>query len=107
MLAEEGNDLARAFALAQAAREAAPNDASVADTLGWIFYKQKSYPAALALFEEAAEKLPGSAEVRYHLGLAQAAVGRKKEARASLQRALASGEGQTWAAGARRALGGL
>ena len=68
MIAEEGKDLPRAFLLASAAYEAAPGDPQVADTLGWVLYKQGAYPRAAALFSEAAEKLPTNAEVMYHLG---------------------------------------
>jgi tetratricopeptide (TPR) repeat protein len=88
MLAEEGKDLPRAFLLAQSARDAAPEDPQVADTLGWVLYKQGAYPRAAALFQEAAEKLPTNAEVLYHLGLAQAKLGKSKEARAALEKSL-------------------
>jgi Flp pilus assembly protein TadD len=90
MLAEEGpnKDLQRAQLLAQAARDAAPQDPQIADTLGWVFYKQGALPGAEALLREAAEKLPTNAEVLYHLGMAQAKLGRNDEARASLARSL-------------------
>ena len=71
MLAEKDEDLPRAFLLAQAARDEAPEDPQIADTLGWVLYKQGAYPRAEALFREAAEKLPDNPEVFYHLGLAQ------------------------------------
>jgi len=90
MLAEEGpnQDLQRAFLLAQAARDAAPQDPQIADTLGWVFYKQGAIPRAEALLREAAEKLPTNAEVLYHLGMAQAKLGRNDDARASLAKSL-------------------
>jgi putative PEP-CTERM system TPR-repeat lipoprotein len=90
MLAEEGQgqDLKRAALLAQAARDAAPQDPQIADTLGWVFYKQGAYPRAESLFREAAEKLPTNAEVVYHLGMAQAKIGRNDEARVSLTKSL-------------------
>ena len=90
MLAEDGpgQDLKRALLLAQAARDAAPQDPQVADTLGWVHYKQGAYPAAEALLREAAEKLPTNAEVLYHLGMAQAKMSRNDEARASLAKSL-------------------
>ena len=72
MIAEEGKDLGRAQLLASGAREAAPGDPQIADTLGWVMYKQGAYPGAEALLREAAEKLPTNAEVLYHLGMAQA-----------------------------------
>ena len=80
MLAEEGpdKDLPRALLLAQAARDAAPQDPQIADTLGWVLYKQGAYPRAEALLREAAEKLPTNAEVLYHLGMAQAKLGQER-----------------------------
>jgi Flp pilus assembly protein TadD len=90
LLAEEGpsQDLQRAFMLAQTARDAAPQDPQIADTLGWVSYKQGAIPRAEALLREAAEKLPTNAEVLYHLGMAQAKLGRNDEARASLAKSL-------------------
>jgi len=90
MLAEEGpgKDLQRAFLLAQGARDAAPQDPQIADTLGWVMYKQGAYPRAEQLLREAAEKLPTNAEVLYHLGMAQAKIGRNDDARASLSKSL-------------------
>ena len=90
MLAEEGpnKDLSRAALLAQSARDAAPQDPQIADTLGWVFYKQGAYPRAESLLREAAEKLPTNAEVVYHLGMAQAKMGKNDDARVSLSKSL-------------------
>ena len=88
MIAEEGKDLARAQLLASGAYEAAPGDPQIADTLGWVLYKQGAYPRAEALLREAAEKLPTNAEVLYHLGMAQAKLDKNAEARASLEKSL-------------------
>jgi putative PEP-CTERM system TPR-repeat lipoprotein len=90
MLTEDGpgQDLKRALLLAQSARDAAPQDPQIADTLGWVHYKQAAYPAAEALLREAVEKLPANAEVQYHLGMALAKLGRNEEARAALAKSL-------------------
>jgi len=90
MLQEEGpgQDLQRAQLLAQAARDAAPQDPQIADTLGWVLYKQGALPRAAQLLSEAAEKLPTNAEVLYHLGMVQAKLGRNEDARAALSRSL-------------------
>jgi Flp pilus assembly protein TadD len=90
MLAEDGpgQDLPRALLLAQSARDVAPKDPQVADTLGWVHYKKGAFPSAESLLREAAEKLPTNAEVLYHLGMAQAKLGKNAEARASLQKSL-------------------
>jgi tetratricopeptide (TPR) repeat protein len=109
MLAEDGpgQDLKRAMLLAQAARDAAPQDPQIADTLGWVHYKQGAYPAAEALLREAAEKLPTNPDVLYHLGMAQAKVGRNEEARASLAKSLELSANHAGAADARATLASL
>ncbi|MBI2879041.1 MAG: tetratricopeptide repeat protein, partial [Candidatus Rokubacteria bacterium] len=48
LLAEHGGDKERALQLAQMAKELAPEDASVSDTLGWILYQRGIYHRALA-----------------------------------------------------------
>jgi len=83
--------LDRAYELAQHARELLPFDPSAADTLGWICFKRGTYPTALALLKESAAKLPGEAEVQFHLGMADYMTGDETAARDALQRALQSG----------------
>jgi Tfp pilus assembly protein PilF len=90
MLADEGKDLERAQSLAQIARETAPEDPNVADTLGWVLYKQRAYLAALALFKESAAKLPDNPEIQLHLGLAQYKVGDTAGAQETLKKVLAA-----------------
>jgi len=109
MLAEEGpgKDIQRAYLLAQAARDAAPQDPQIADTLGWVLYKQAAYPRAESLLREAAEKLPTNAEVLYHLGMAQAKVGREADARVSLAKSLELSANHPGAAEARATLAAL
>jgi tetratricopeptide (TPR) repeat protein len=107
MLAEEGQDMRRAFVLAQAARDAAPEDPNIADTLGWILYKQGAYPRAEALLKEAAEKLPDNPEVLYHHGMALEKLGRTEEAKAALASSLEKGATFQGADVARTTLAGL
>src|SRR3972149_3076882 len=84
LLAEHGGDKERALQLAQMAKELAPEDASVSDTLGWILYQRGIYHRALALFKESAVGLPESPEVQYRVGLASLKVGDKDGARRAL-----------------------
>ena len=109
MLAEEGpgKDLSRAALLAQSARDAAPQDPQIADTLGWVFYKQGAYPRAESLLREASEKLPTNAEVVYHLGMAQAKMGKSDDARVSLSKSLELDANHPGAAEAKATLGSL
>lgn len=86
--AEHLNDLGKAHELAQRAREAMPNDPNVADTLGWILYRQGQFAWALTLLQESAARLGNHPEIQYHLGLAQYMTGAETAARATLARAL-------------------
>lgn len=70
----------KAFELAKRARAVAPNDPFIADTLGWIAYKQGKYAWAMSLLQESYSKLSGIQEVAYHLGSAHYALGNKRQA---------------------------
>jgi tetratricopeptide (TPR) repeat protein len=88
LYSEQGGDPEQALQLAQAAKEAAPDDPHVSDTLGWVLYKRGIYQRALALLKESATKLPDSAEVQFHLGMTHYKLGDKSAARQALSRAL-------------------
>ena len=87
-LADGGGNLDEALKFAQTAREAAPEDPNVADTLGWVFYRKELYDSALPLIAEAAGKAKGNPSVRYHYGMVLAKKGKQKEAAAELKAAL-------------------
>ena len=87
---QHGGDKDKALHLAQMAREADPEEPSIADTLGWILYKRGVYQRALSLFKESASKLPGSPEIQYHLGMGYLKVGDKDAARKALTLAVNS-----------------
>ena len=85
-------DLNEALSLAQLAKREMPNEANVADTLGWIYYKQGSFKAALTELEEAlnleqSSSTKQSAELFYHLALVKEALGEREEAQAFLKKA--------------------
>jgi len=86
--AQHGGNLDTAMALAQKARELAPDLVNTADTLGWIQYKKGLYASAVRLLEEAVTKAPGSGTYRYHLGMALVAVGQREKGRGHLEAAL-------------------
>ncbi len=90
LYSERGGDQEKALQLAQAAREAAPEDPQIADTLGRILYKRGVYQRAVALLQESADKLPGNPEVQYHLGMAAHKTGDKETARKALAAAVNS-----------------
>jgi tetratricopeptide (TPR) repeat protein len=58
------------------------------DTHAWVKYKRGEFAAALPMLEQAAEKVPQSAVIRYHLGMAQMRTGQLDQARENLELAL-------------------
>jgi len=87
-LADGGGNLDEALKFAQIAREAAPEDPSVGDTLGWVYYKKGLFETAYPLIADAAGKLKNNASIRYHHGMVLAKKGKNKEAAAELNAAL-------------------
>jgi tetratricopeptide (TPR) repeat protein len=87
-LSEGGGNLDEALKFAQIAREAAPEDPNVGDTLGWIFYKKGLIETAYPLISDAAVKSRNNAAIRYHHGMLLAKKGKNKEAAAELKAAL-------------------
>src|SRR3989475_12324592 len=84
LYSEHGGDKEKALQLAQTAKEVAPEDPSISDTLGWILYRRGVYLRALSLLQESAAKLPSNPEVQYHLGMAAYKTGDKETARKAL-----------------------
>jgi len=107
LYSEHGGNQEKALELAQRAKETAPDDPHVSDTLGWILYKRGVYQRALALFKESAAKLPDNAVVQYHLGLAYLQAGEKENARSALAAAVRSSRDFSGKEEARRTLAGL
>ena len=94
-LAEEGQDLEDALRFAQAAVRQAPDNAHVADTLGWVYLKKGQVNSAIPIFEKLVQRQPQNTGFRYHLGLAQLEKGDPEAARRSLLTALKSGSSET------------
>jgi tetratricopeptide (TPR) repeat protein len=86
--AEQFGKIDSAYDLAKRARDAAPTDAHIADTLGWIMFRKGDYRNALPLLEQSAAKLPDSPGIQYHLGLTQYMLGNEEAARTALQKAV-------------------
>jgi tetratricopeptide (TPR) repeat protein len=81
----------------QKARSVAAYQAYTAGTLGWILFKRGEYQRALSLLQESAEKMgaerfPGEAEERFHLGMAYYMLGQEDRARKAFNRALSLNE---------------
>lgn len=88
LLIEHGGNSDIALAHAQKAREIRPDDPTIADTLGWIYYKKNVPLRATNLLREAAEKLKNNPVVQYHYGMALALKGEHARARSVLSNAL-------------------
>ncbi|MDH3431628.1 MAG: PEP-CTERM system TPR-repeat protein PrsT [Gammaproteobacteria bacterium] len=79
----------RAIETAQRAHDAMPDNGAIVDTLGWIMVQRGSVEDGERLLREAVEMEGGRAEIRYHHAVALAKLGRKEEARSSLEQVLA------------------
>ena len=93
VLAIKGEDLERAIAYAEEAQRARPDDPTIADTVGFVYYRLDRHEAAIQQFNyalELAESMGGSIPtVNYHLGLALRSLGRGEEAVTAFEKALA------------------
>jgi tetratricopeptide (TPR) repeat protein len=83
----EGN-LDEALKFALVAKEKLPDDPSVMDTLGWIYYKKGLYGNAIQELSDSLEKVPDNPIVNYHLGAALFQNGEKAQAKTVLEKAL-------------------
>jgi Flp pilus assembly protein TadD len=83
---EEGNK--KGVTYAERAHELAPDRPEITDTLGWLLVQNGDTNRGLVLLQEAAVKAPHIPEIRYHMAVALAKVGRREEARKVLDRLL-------------------
>jgi tetratricopeptide (TPR) repeat protein len=92
--AESGKNLDRALDLAQDAKAALPDTATVADTLGWVLYKRGIPSAAISYLKEAVAISEGDIAAAgismHHLAQAYEADGDPDKARQTLRRAVAA-----------------
>jgi tetratricopeptide (TPR) repeat protein len=89
-LAEKLGRLDEAYAHALKAREVAPDNGSIADTLGWILFRRHEYVRALPVIQEAATKAPQEPEIQFHLAMAHYMMAQEEPARTAFTRSLAS-----------------
>ncbi len=88
LLAEEGSELDTALTLAQRAKQRAPNDPMISDTLGWIYIKKGLANNAVPIFNELTAKYPTVAVFHYHLAMAHSQRGDSAQAKRSIEAAL-------------------
>ncbi len=101
------NDLESATPLAAQAEKLDPQNPVIQDTCGWILCLKGKDEEAVAKLAKAKAGLPNLSEVRYHLGKALLKLGRREEARAELEQALAISKDFPEAADAALTLKGL
>jgi len=83
---DDEQSLRRAYTIAKKFRSSAVPHFK--DTLGWIHYKLGEYELATPLFEEAVEKLPNFALLRFHLGMSYKGENNNKRAIEELSKAM-------------------
>ena len=74
--------------VAERALKLSPNNASYADTLGWILVSKGQVESGLRYLREARLRSPDNPEIRFHLAYALSKTGRKEEAKEELGAAL-------------------
>ncbi len=85
----QGEDDAQVFALASKAREAYPQDAEVAATLGVLAYRRGDFTRATQLLNEALRQRPDEAEWQYYLGMTHYRLKQPAQSKPALQKAVA------------------
>jgi len=86
-LLSENNQPDEALKYAQQAKELAPDNPAVDDTLGWTYYQKALYPLAVSHLQSAVTR-EGTARRRYHLAMAYLKAGDTNRGRQSLETAL-------------------
>ena len=87
-LAVHLNSPREALPFARRAVAAAPESASILDTLGWVEYLAGNTAEAVRLLTEASRRAPGTAEIRLHAAIVSAAAGSWAETESHLKEAL-------------------
>ena len=82
---------AEALGIAQKAYTLAPHDAAINDTLGWILVKSGNADQGLTYLREAHSRASNNPEIRYHIAVALAKLGRNDEALAEIAAAFEAG----------------
>lgn len=87
-LADMNTHLTEARGMIQRAAEQRPNDGAIADSLGWVMYRQGQITDAVQTLERAVELDSEDSTINSHLGDAYWAAGRRVEAQYQWRRAL-------------------
>jgi len=87
LYSEHLGQLDTAYDLAKKAREIAPKEPHIAETLGWILFKRSEYGIALPLLQEAAAAEADNPGRQFQVGMALYMLGDDASARVALQKA--------------------
>jgi pentatricopeptide repeat protein len=104
---ELGTEDAKAYPMAQRAREVYPNDVEVAKALGKLAYRRNDMAYAARLLQEALRVRVNDADVMYHLALAQLGQKQEQAAKELFGRALQADPSHRLAGEAKKALAEL
>lgn len=88
-MVENGRDLDEAKTLILKAVEQQPENGAFVDSLGWVYFRQGAFEAALVFLERAATLEPSDAVIIDHLGDVYLELGREREAIYEWTKALA------------------
>lgn len=85
--ADAGTDLDRAQTFAERARQKAPTDPNIEDTLGLIYFKKDAVDPSIQTFTELVRKYPDNPTYHLHLAMALLKKGDRPQARRELDQA--------------------
>lgn len=105
LTADSGGDLDEALRLITTASQKLPKQPNLADTLGYVYLKQKRVRSALQVFRDLAQRYPANPTFRFHHALALLESGSKEQARKELEAALADKPAADLASKIKQALG--
>lgn len=92
ILATKKEKVGESLELARKAKELAPNNAGVIDTLGWIYCLNGQYAEAVKELQQAIRLAYGNSTMHYHLGVAYLKKGMNSRARTQFQKAVRGGD---------------
>ena len=81
----------KALDIARQANDAAPDNADIEDTLGWILVQRGELEEGLRYLQSSASTRPDNPSVQYHLGVAYQKAGRERQAVRALKKAVRLG----------------
>ncbi|HEV2694561.1 MAG TPA: tetratricopeptide repeat protein [Verrucomicrobiae bacterium] len=106
LYAKDSSKAKAAYAYASKAREAYPNDPTLAKAIGIIMYQQGDFPRAISLLRECSMTANTDPEIFYYLGAAQIQAKQNIAGKTSLKQALALNLSGPLADSARQMLNG-